>query len=209
VVFVVTRVMQTLHDTRQLAAVGFTPDDVRAGLLAVVNEHSARRAELRSTERARASRRRALIGAAVVFVVSIVCIGISLSLRILIRPGYYSVGPASLTLAIVGTTFFGGSVLVLLRSPFRMPVSEFFFRAVWLGPVGRALVHVAGFRIRRDESAYVRSSSSPAVMRRSGGSAAEARAVMPADPGRIGNLESRVAELERWRVTMNERTDQR
>ncbi len=92
----------------------------------------------------------------------------------------------------------GIGLSLLLRSPFRMPIGERLFRVVWLGPTGRFFLRFSGRGVARRSGSPV-----------SGVSAVRSRIVSPpvapakppaaAPAERIAALETRVAELERWR----------
>jgi hypothetical protein len=90
----------------------------------------------------------------------------------------------------------GVSLVIMLRSPFRMPIGERLFRLVWLGPIGRGFLWFAG----RGLTPQSPSSGSSAVMAAPGQSPSSGvRSPGVHAPDRIGSLEMRIAELERWR----------
>jgi hypothetical protein len=53
-----------------------------------------------------------------------------------IGPGQYHVSALHVTLAISGLCLFGVSMVLLIRSPFRMQLNERLFRRIWWGRVG-------------------------------------------------------------------------
>ena len=120
-----------------------------------------------------------------------------LALRTQLGPHSYHIPRFGIVLIIAATLTFAVGFVFLIRSPFRMSLPERLFRLVWLGPAGRAFVRIAGAGVVRkgDEAAMTprttttRGSAPPPVIKVSSGVAAE----------RVASLESRVAELERWR----------
>lgn len=98
---------------------------------------------------------------------------------------------------------FGTSVVLLLKSPFRMPPGERLFRLVWLGAIGRAFVRFSARGVPTRASAKSAQFSARVAV---GSAAGPMRAaVVPARPvaattvDRLGELEQRVGALERWR----------
>ncbi len=180
-----TRVMQTVSEARRLVVKGFSAADIHRGMAGVLDERAERRAELRADERTRRARTRTIIAALAQFAVATALMIIALRLRVRIPNGWTMPAGAGL-LVVSAAVMFGVSIVLLLRSPFRMPLGEAAFRLVWLGPVGRAFYWLAA-------RGAATSATAPAV-------AAPSRVVAPA--GR--SLEQRVAELERWRKAREE-----
>jgi hypothetical protein len=93
---------------------------------------------------------------------------------------------------------FGIGVVLLARSPFRMSLPERLFRLVWLGPIGRGFVRLAGSGVARSAAAAEVTPVRPVVPRFTARQpSAKIDHGVPAD--RVANLESRVAALEKWR----------
>ena len=90
---------------------------------------------------------------------------------------------------------FGVSLALFLRSPLRAPLGERLFRFFWLGPIGRAFIRFGGRK----------TPSRPTTPRPVTAPAAKAAptptpvAIPPAALPQLAALESRVAELEKWR----------
>ncbi|MBA3404384.1 MAG: hypothetical protein H0U13_06865 [Gemmatimonadaceae bacterium] len=197
-----TRVLTTLSEARRLAVAGFSTNDVMAGLSRVVAERARRREELRADDAVRRRRLKTFVAGLVMLVMAVVMIWTALRLRIPIRPGYYMMTKPVILLVTSGFAMLGISVVLLIKSPLRMPLGERSFRLVWLGPVGRLFVRFAG---RGVQAAF----AGTAVRPRSGAAAAAvaigreptktSSASLPGD--RLGALETRVSELERWRST--------
>jgi serine/threonine-protein kinase len=189
----VTRVIQTLREAGRLAASGFSPDDVHQGLRAVVEERETRRIELRADPITRRARRRTLIAAIGQLVMALIMARWALGYRYRIAPERYAVALPGTILIITAMILLGVSLALLLKSPFRMPLGERLFRLVWLGPIGRSFVRLAG----RGKG---RTTTPQPVPVRSNGAA---RAAVPNTPAgdRVAKLELRVAELEKWRAS--------
>ncbi len=200
---VLTRALTTLSEARRLAIAGFTSDDVIGGLARVVAERAQRRAELHAHSETRRHRRVTLLWAVAMLVMSIAMIYSAYQMRIPMGAGRFGNSIAGLILVFSGTALFGTSVVLLLKSPFRMPPGERLFRLVWLGAIGRAFVRFSARGVPTRASAKSAQFSARVAV----GSAAGPMhaAVVPARPvaattvDRLGELEQRVGALERWR----------
>jgi hypothetical protein len=99
-------------------------------------------------------------------------------------------------MVITALIMFGVSFLLLLRSPFRMPVGERLFRLVWLGGFGRWFLRFSARGIKPSATASTGST----------GAAAAAPAVVvekaQSNGATIGDLDRRVRELEEWRRSL-------
>ena len=194
-----TRALTTLSEARRLAVAGFSAGDVERGMALVVEERSLRRRELRADPETRRRRRATIVWGAVLLAVALVLVRVAFGMRIPLGNGHYGNLPLGIVLVFVGTAMFGTSIVLLLKSPFRMPPGERLFRTVWLGPIGRAFVRFAGRGVRgASPGAFharvvviprgpqeVTLNNAATVMR-------------PRDQERT--LEERVSELERWRL---------
>jgi hypothetical protein len=214
----VTRVLTTMSEGRRLALAGFSADHVMEGIGRVMAERVTRRDELRADPDTRRRRRTTIIWAVGMLVTSIAMIGIARSLRMEISPGMYRSPPIGVALAFSGMGLIGTSLVLLAKSPFRMPPTERLFRLVWLGPIGRAFVW-ASMRGVRANDADRHASARPFAR---GGSSSRAQStpaprieqlrptLLPGaktsasarDP--MGALEARLSELERWRRSRGE-----
>ena len=200
---VLTRALTTLSEARRLAIAGFTSDDVIGGLARVVAERAQRRAELHAHSETRRHRRVTLLWAVAMLVMSIAMIYSAYQMRIPMGAGRFGNSIAGLILVFSGTALFGTSLVLLLKSPFRMPPGERLFRLVWLGAIGRAFVRFSARGVPTRASAKSAQFSARVAV----GSAAGPMhaAVVPARPvaattvDRLGELEQRVGALERWR----------
>ena len=105
-------------------------------------------------------------------------------------------------LVVSGMALLGMSLVLLLRSPFRMPLGERIFRAIWLGPVGRTFLRVAGLGLGRTGGrAGATAPGMTRATRVTRPAAPSSAAIVDGAGDRIAALETRLAELERWRET--------
>jgi eukaryotic-like serine/threonine-protein kinase len=201
-----TRLLQTLSEARRLAVDGFTAEGILRGFRAVVAERQSRRDELRANPIAMRRRRRGVLIGASGVVLALVCAKFAFSFRVQTGPRQYSTSPPGVVLILVGALAFGVGLSLLARSPFTMPLGERLFRVMWLGPVGQAFVRFAGRGTAREggTSATSNAGSPRATALRASSSAASvagvASAANTASVDRVGQLEARVSELERWRA---------
>ena len=193
----VTRIVQTFGEARRLAVNGFSPDAVHRGLVAVLAERQAQRDALRADPAARRARRRRVAILAPAPVVAFGMAWLAFSMRHQIGPHTYRIGIAGMLLIFGSVALFGVLLGLLLRSPFRMPAGERLFRLVWLGPVGRLFIGAAGRGVARASSGS--SASAVAAPQTSRPTAPAPGPKGARAPDRIEALETRVAELERWR----------
>ncbi|MEO5568839.1 MAG: serine/threonine-protein kinase [Gemmatimonadaceae bacterium] len=193
-----TRVMQTMREVGRVADAGFSAEDIRNGLGAVMTERDQRRAELRLSEKTQRARRRTLYAGISQLVVAVVLFWGAMQYR---HPradgnGFY-IEPAGGVLVLFSMILVGVSLALLMRSPFRQPLGERLYRVVWLGPIGRAFIRLSGRSAWRGDSTSNRT--------RSGVTAQPLRPITPTAakpvvaPDRIEALEQRVSDLERWR----------
>jgi serine/threonine-protein kinase len=210
-----TRTLQASSMARRLAVAGFLPADVLKGMRASVDEREAMRQQLRNDPDTRRRRRITLISAGLMLPAAIVLIRLS-------RLIYFSFGPkaggadtvstppppdfllqvpvARTMMAMTGLSLLGVSFILLVRSPFRMPIGERLFRLVWLGLPGRAFLRfsmrgVAAVSSRPTSATNVQRPSLPATPQD-----AKAASVPKSQPeSSIASLDARVTSLERWR----------
>jgi serine/threonine-protein kinase len=202
----VTRTLTTMSEGRRIAQAGFSREDIASGLARVMAERTTRREELRAQPETRHRRRATIIMGAAMLVASFVMIRGALALRVQVRPGIYQSPPGGVVLVVSGFALLGISLVLLLKSPFRMQPAEGLYRLIWLGPFGRAFVWLSTRGVRATSPLAVRQriSPHPGAARRAGGepSAANiqpAASANSADGNTLAALEARVGELERWR----------
>ena len=191
---VITRVMQASSEARRLAVAGFSVADVLKGMRAVVDEREAMRTQLRPNVEVQKRRRWTVRIALAQVVVSIVLFWAALQLRVQVGPTSYDVGIGATTMVITSLILLGVSFVLLLRSPFRMPVGERLFRMIWLGGFGRWFLRRAARGIRPSATASTGSTGASAVV-----AAAPATRVAHSNGATLDDLDRRVQSLEAWR----------
>ena len=132
-------VMQAIGGLRELAAQGFSHEDLRNGIAAISDEENEARAQMRAAPDWAARRKRMSLRFAIAIVVGVALIVYSLSTRIPRPQGGYTtplngfiaaaLGFATLIVTIVYTAAAGGASARLDRK----------LRALWTGPIGRKL----------------------------------------------------------------------
>ncbi len=209
-----TRVLTTIGESRHLAESGFSADEVLDGLTCVMAERAEHRHELRDHPERRRRRRMAVFWGVVMLIASVVMVRVVFLLRVQVGPKSYAVSPVGVVLVYLGFAMLGTSGVLLLKSPFRMPLSERFLRLIWLGPFGRAFLRLsargvhssggAGLGARAKWGAGTGPRTSPvasvtphsnAERPASGSLVAAVESAPTVDP--LAALEARVRELER------------
>ncbi len=189
------RVLQVLSEARRVAVLGFAPPEILRGLRSAVDERAGMREQLRNDPATRTRRRRTLISAGVQVPLSFGMLWLALQMREGV-PGKYRMGYLAITLLMSGLILLGVSFVLLVRSPFRMPLGERLFRVFWLGAAGRAFLNLAARRVPRSAAGVRATGSATPAPRRAVTAPRVAAATLPAPPA---SLEARVRELERWR----------
>jgi hypothetical protein len=201
-------VLTSLSEARRLVTHGFTPHEVAQGLARVVDERAHRRDELRADSETRRRRTATIRWGAALLVVGLALVVVAFHMRIPEANGMYGNTPAGITLVMSGMAMMGTSFVLLIKSPFRMPPGERLFRLVWLGPIGRGFVRLAGRRVASANAgttiAPTRRPSAPshaAVRPVTQAPVTQAPVAAPptAPVDRLDALEARVAALERGR----------
>ena len=195
-----TRALTTLSEARRLAIAGFSLDEVMAGFERVMHERAQRREELRADSDTRRLRRLAIRWGFVGLILSLAMAVEGLRLRVHYVSDRLHSGPLAVALIFGGAALLGTSVVLLMKSPFRMPPGERLFRALWLGPFGRAFIRLG---TRTVKARPVTSRSLPSVRAATVGPVAglaAPSAISAATPiDAITALEQRVSALESWR----------
>jgi hypothetical protein len=197
------RMLQAWSAARRLAELGFTPDETMRGLRGTVDEQQVLRDQLRLDPIVHRRRRKTIISAAAIVTGAIGLMRFAQSRRIRLTPDKYD-SPLYATLLVVCALMMLGIGLVLLaRSPFRMPPGERIFRLLWLGPPGRLLVRLGARGARPDLSATLRlTTGTRAATVRSPlptSGATPVATVPPATAHTIASLDARVSALEQWK----------
>jgi hypothetical protein len=192
----VTRTLPTMSEGRRLAMAGFSASDVIDGMSRVMHERVMRRDELRADPETRRRRTATIWWGTGLLVASVAMIRIALAMRVPLPERQYVTPPAGIALVLTGFALLGTSLVLLLKSPFRMPAGERIFRLLWLGPIGRAFVRLSMRGARPSAASARRPRATPmvSVVRAPSPAPATSAAIDP-----VASLEARVAELERWR----------
>jgi len=207
----VTRTTQTLREAQRLAVTGFAPEDVSFGLTRVVDEFESRRAELRADPQVLRTRRRTVVVALVMLAVAAMCFRFALNFRVLVRPGLYQTSWWGFALVALSMFYVGTGVVLLLKSPLKMPAGERLFRWIWLGPIGRAFVRFGGRKVRRtsalasNTTGGVRVNRAPTHFRTAVTGAVAAGPVRSAAPPSSGEVETSTTDTTEARLASVER----
>jgi hypothetical protein len=195
---VITRVMQAGSEARRLAMAGFSVADVMKGMHAVVDEREVMREQLRPNVDVQKRRRWTVRMALAQIVASVVLFWWALQLRVQVGPRSYDVGIGATTMVITSLILVGVSLVLLIRSPFRMPPGERMFRMIWLGGFGRWFLRRAARGIKPSATASTGSTGASAV-------AVATQVVVEkaqSNGTTIGDLDRRVRDLEEWRRSL-------
>lgn len=174
------RIIQTIKEANRLAAAGFPPEEIMHGLQQVADEREARRDELRMDSTVVRARKRTVISALVMIAIAAVLFVVAMAMRVERGNGEFQVGIGALTMISSAASMFGVSLVLLAKSPLRMPIGERIFRRVWLGPLGRAFVR---FGARKSKGAQ------PSGVRRASGVHRRTRVAVP--PANVAVVELR------------------
>ena len=217
VAVVITRALQTKVEVARVVRLGFPVADLRRTLTAVVDEAQEMRTTRAADSAVRDARARTIRRAVIQIAVGSALMGTMYVLRERNGMGGWRVGPLAATLGFTGLSLLGVSLVLLLRSPFRMPPGERVFRKLWLGTPGRWFFTWAargvstGSGIGALPPREMASARTPALPK-SGASNVVAPAIpaprasaAPSDASReaLTALESRVQSLELWRDTQH------
>jgi serine/threonine-protein kinase len=191
----ITRVMQTNAEARRLAMTGFSVTDVIKGMTAVVAEREALREMIRPNVEVQRRRRRTVQWAIGILAMAVMLFVAALQTRVQLGPRSYRTGLGGTTMVISSLILLGVSMVLLLRSPFRMPVGERVFRKVWLGGFGRWFLRRAARGVTRSSAAATANTGAATV-------SAPALSTAPSVDGTtLAELDRRVRALEQWRRT--------
>jgi serine/threonine-protein kinase len=189
-----TRVMQTNSEARRLAMAGFSVADVLKGMTAVVDEREALREQLRPNVEVQERRRRTVWQATMMLVMAALLFFAALQTRIVLAPGRYRTGISGTTMVITSLILFGISLVLLIRSPFRMPPGERMFRLIWLGGFGRWFLKRASRGVSSSMTASTGNTGASATV-----AAAAASMTSSENSPSLPDLDQRVRALEEWR----------
>jgi hypothetical protein len=196
----VTRTLTTMSEGRRLAVAGFSATDVIDGMRRVMAERVTRRDELRADPETQRRRRRTIVWGVAMLVMAVSFVRIAYAVRVPLGPNRYASPPLGIALVFSGFALFGTSLVLLFKSPFRMPPGERIFRLLWLGPIGRGFVRLAMRGMKTRSGVLVRSRAAPVAVAPIAFAGPPVHAA--ADP--LATLDARVKELERWRRSRGE-----
>ena len=116
-----------------------------------------------------------------------------MKLRVQIGPRNFRSGNAAVTMVTTSLVLLGIAMVLIVRSPFRMPVGERVFRALWLGGFGRWFLRRAAHGITPSVTSSTGNTGAPVVI--------PALVVKRGSPDGVtlGDLERRVRALEHWK----------
>ncbi len=198
---VMARVLQALSAARRLAELGFTPDETLRGMRLTVDEQQVLRDQLRLDPTIHRRRRTTLLSAIAIVAGAIGMQAFAASRRVPRPTGGFSSPMYARILVVCALVMLGIGLVLLVRSPFRMPPGERVFRVIWLGPLGRLLVRLGARRSRPAPSSMARVTtgsrgvSAPAIA----AVRAASNTPVPAAPSSLASLDERITSLEQWR----------
>ena len=193
----VTRVLQVMNEARQLAEHGFSAAEVLRGMEGVFLEREGVRMARRNDPVVAARRRRTVRQAVVMLAIAATLVYAASRTRIPNPAGGWFTPPSGIFMVFTGLGLLGAGIVLLVKSPFRAPVTERWFRRLWMGPIGRAFLGIAGRGVAHAPGATL--SPITAVPRVTPAPrATPTPASVPAPPP-LATLEQRVAALEAWR----------
>jgi len=134
---VLTRVLQTHAAAARLGAAGYAPGDVLAGFRSLLEERQLVRNVLVIDPAVKTRRRNTIIVAVLMIPLAILLVRTARGMRVQIGPTQFTSPPQGIIMFYSALLLAGMSFVLLIRSPYRMPIGERLFRAVWLGPIGR------------------------------------------------------------------------
>jgi len=203
---VITIAAQTVREARRLRLEGFTSAELMRGLDAVLAERQARREELKADPAIQRARKRTIRWAIGQLAAGVLALWLVRQFRVPVpnSPGHFSITTGGLVLVLAGMVLIGFSLSLLLRSPFKMALPERLFRVVWLGAFGRGVFALAG--LGKVKPAGTTIAPGAAVTRPPVTQPPTSPVTTPSHAvSDVGRLEKRVADLERWRKTIEAR----
>jgi hypothetical protein len=199
-----TRLLTSLSVVRRLAEAGFTASDIMRGLRATVDEQASLREQIKRNPASHARRRRTIVLALVQLPLAALLFYITAKTTSpppgLGPPGAADAPPPiaflGTAMLILGQLLIASSLVLLSRSPFRVPIGERVFRLLWLGPFGRAFVR---FGARSVQGANAGSTRAVTTFAARTPPAAVQRTQPTAAPLSLPALDARITALEQWR----------
>lgn len=151
---------QLVGRARYLLSVGFSFDEVRDGLNAILAERAEARAQERANPRARARERQRMLTTFAAFGLSAFGIWFTFRfVRVQTGPQHYRVGLIGLAVIAVSAALFGLAIGLFMMNHTRSAVLDRQIVRLWAGPFGRWVFRIAGWRLDREFAANTASSS--------------------------------------------------
>ena len=199
-----TRVLQAMAMARRLAEAGYSPTETLRGLRATVDEQDSLRSQLKLDSETHRRRRKTLIIAGMQLPGGVALVYLASRLRVRAPSGDFNSGIPGIVLVFSGLLMISVSVVLIIRSPFRMPPGERVFRLLWLGPIGRALIRrsargVATSSVVGGSQSVMRGASATPRPVTAAGPVAQVRSDSATSALTLESLEARLTALEKWR----------
>ena len=121
---VLTRMLQVIIEVSRVMQLGFSREDVPRGLRAVVDEAGSSRAARKLDPVIRERRRRTIRLVVVQLAGAAILVALALAMRVPRGIGGYRMGPGTVSLLFTGLALVGVSLVLAIRSPFRMPAGD-------------------------------------------------------------------------------------
>ena len=139
-------VFQGIGGLRELAAQGFTHEDLRNGLTGIADEESEARARVRSTPGWRERRKRQYVRSAIGLVIALALIAFSLSLRVKNPAGGYFSPTIGIVSAAIGFMILMATLVYTIASvgPARFDRK---LRGLWTGSLGKRLFEIVARQV--------------------------------------------------------------
>ena len=141
-------IFSAIGGLRELAAQGFTHDDLRAGLLAIGDEQEEARALQRAAPDWTERRRRRWRFIAMGVVAAAIFIALSLKLRVPKPQGGYQTGLPGIIAAALGASFAISTFIYFIAGAGGAARMDARLRWLWVGSLGRRLYNSVASRIR-------------------------------------------------------------
>jgi serine/threonine-protein kinase len=178
------RIAQTRSEAVRLVAQGFDVDTIMRGLHTIMDERRERREQLRA-DPATVMRRKKTVRVGIFMVVTSVVLAFFALQSRSGTPGNYQTPTGGIVMLFSGLACMGFAVVLLVRSPLRMPIAERVFRRTWLGAFGRWFFRTAAAAPAAAGTAMARGQQSITI----------SKAISTED--RVAALEARLARLEK------------
>jgi eukaryotic-like serine/threonine-protein kinase len=191
----IARLIQTRHDAQDLMHEGWTPAEIRTGVLRTFDEQRDRLTARRADPRMQLARKRTVQIALTQAIIAMGLLAYFWSQRVMVRPNYFSVSASGIFAGYTGLAAVGVSAFLLIRSPFRMSPPDRVLRLLWQSPLGWWMSRGGSVA----PSANTPVSARPATARN--GAASITPLVLAQDgtsSAGLAALETRVAALEVW-----------